>query len=84
MGNFQSNNDEESNASPFEAAVCRNMSEYQLSLHDGKHEAVTDEVYISLNRNIFSVTGDEEFIEKHQSWIGKLVDRRYRQRTNTS
>lgn len=71
MGNFQSNDEEDTKGEPWEGAVCRNMSEYQLSLHDGKHDAVTEEVYICLNRNIISVTGDEDFIEKHKDWIGK-------------
>lgn len=72
MGNSQSEEEDEGNS--WDSAVCRNMSEYQLSLHDGKHSEIK-EVYLSLNGHIFSVTGDEEFISKHEDWVGKNTDK---------
>lgn len=73
MGNSQTTSDPDDNLEAFERAICRNMSEYQLSLYDGQHSEITEEVYISLNREIFAVTGDEEFIEKHRMWLGKSI-----------
>mmetsp|Transcript_13425 Transcript_13425/g.15740 ORF Transcript_13425/g.15740 Transcript_13425/m.15740 type:complete len:245 (+) Transcript_13425:446-1180(+) len=64
MGNTPGGEEESLSAGP----VCRDMSAYQLSLHDGRGEGKKQkDYYVCLNGEIFDVTKDKEEIEKEFS-----------------
>mmetsp|Transcript_16059 Transcript_16059/g.19913 ORF Transcript_16059/g.19913 Transcript_16059/m.19913 type:complete len:81 (-) Transcript_16059:94-336(-) len=61
MGNT-AGGEEESEFS--KGAICRDMSDYQLSLHDGRGEGKKQkDLYVCLNTQIFDVTSDKDNIE---------------------
>ncbi len=73
MGNT-AGGEEESEFS--KGAICRDMSEYQLSLHDGRGEGKKQkDLYVCLNRQIFDVTSDKDNIEiKTKGQQGELKE----------